>query len=90
MWPLFTPPPLSNNGYISFSYSSPSPHYFVYRVQLVSDLDEYSKVDGKNEYKAFLKTGELVSTLKKSNEEEPINANRLDSYKYSIEVYTPP
>ncbi len=69
-------------------FPPPSSHYtFVIRFQLISDLDEFSKVDDKNEYQAILRTGELVRTLKKlSNEDEPINANSLDSYVYSIEV----
>eukprot|EP01084_Bolivina_argentea_P231619 390551_1 len=63
---------------------SPAYHPNHYRIQLISDLDEDSKVEGKDEYKAILKTGELVRTLKQQSEGRTISSNKVDSYEYSI------
>ncbi len=64
----------------------PPPRITLYRIQLISDLDEDSKVEGKDEYKAILKTGELVRTLKQQSEGRTISSNKVDSYEYSIKV----
>ncbi len=64
----------------------PPPRITLYRIQLISDLDEDSKVEGKDEYEAILKTGELVRTLKQQSDGQTINANKVDSYEYSIKV----
>ncbi len=53
-------------------------------------MDENSKVDGKNEYKAYLRTGELARTLKQHIEGQPMNTNELSAYEYSIQVDTQP